>query len=183
MIELKIKAVIMRPDRTNDVVVKKPGDIENGIFRFRKHLYIVDPDRVQITMNQPLGRGPAIHYSTYYYIEGVSNPLPVPHFDGKLENYLPDGVDKDAIVIAEFPEVIDNGISSEELAAIFNPWFYQIIGKIEDPWYKQVQFWLVAGIAVACAYIVFVISNMQGDLDEIRGIVNGLRSSVRGVMP
>lgn len=178
---MKIKAVIARPDRTNDVVVMKPKDVNNGIFRHRKHLYMVDPECVQITMEQKFPFGPKSHFSTYYYKEGVANPLPFPHFGGGKPTEAPEEFEGEVLRVAKYPKVVDQGVSSEELAAIFNPWLYQIIGKVEDPWYLQMQFWLLIGVVLACVYIAFQVTQIGSGVDELAEMVRTLRRSFREV--
>lgn len=147
---MKVKAIIMRADRTNDVIVVPKKKIEGKTFRHKNVTYFLHPDRFQVTWKWAWGR--KWYYSTYYYTEGISNPLPVPDFK-KVVN--PDGT-------ISFPKVMDNGIAGEELAAIFNPWFYRIIAAQAKNTWEQVQFYISIGTLLGVAYLLWQQINEPG---------------------
>lgn len=161
----KIKAVIMKPDRENDVLYIKDKNLEGRTFKHKKNTYFIDANRFQMNHSRFLGIGPKQYYPTYYYTEGVSNPLPVPDF-GRVEERPPEGMTDGTVYT--YPERIDDGVSAEELAAIFNPWFYRVIASQEEPWYKELQFWLTAGVAVAMVYVIFLMTGLQQDVDLLK---------------
>lgn len=177
---MKVKAVIMRPDRTNDVVVPKKKSIEGKTFRHDGVTYFLHADRFQVTWQ----RGKMWqkkYFSTYYYVQGISQPLPVPDFqmveepqtNGKIDptTKLPAvefGPDGKPIMIQKFPKVIDAGIKGEELAAIFNPWFYRIIASQTKSAWEQVQMYLTIGIALALLYVIFKLHTLN--VDSIEGL-------------
>lgn len=169
---MKVKAVIWRTDRTNDVVVVKKKDIQGKAFRHGNYTYFLDSDRFMVTWIRKMGFRK--YYSTYYYAEGISYPVPVPDFqatevaarDEKGEPIL----DKDGkpVLIKVFPEMVKGGIESEELASIFNPWFYRIIASLQKDAMSQIQFYLVIGILCAVGYIIFKLHNLS--VDDISGL-------------
>jgi len=166
---MKVKAVIMRDDKTNDVVVVKKKQISGDSFRHDDSVYFLMHDRCQITWQRgsPFKLFRREYYSTYYYTRGVSSPLPVPNFDAVEEakrdadGQIILGEDGKPVMTKVFPKVIDNGIPSEELAAIFNPWFYRIIASNQsDETKKNIQFMLVVGIALGVAYLAWQIHDL-----------------------
>lgn len=169
---MKVKAVIMRPDRTNDVVRVKKKNIEGKTFRHDNCTYFLHADRFMVTWT---GRFVKKYYSTYYYIKGHANPLPVPDFQ-IVEEPLKDengqlimNGDGKPKVKQTFPKVIDNGIASEELAAIFNPWFYRIIASMQKDAMSQIQFYLVIATLCAVGYVIFKLHNLS--VSDISGLV------------
>src|SRR5688500_5801860 len=103
---MKTKAVIWRKDRTNDVVVLKPKQIDANIFKYNNCAYLIDPECVQITWDRKYGW--KRYYATLYYVEGVAKPAPVPHFNG-AETLGPDGKKT-----RTFPKVVNLGVPSAE---------------------------------------------------------------------
>src|SRR5688500_3853649 len=120
---MKVKAIIWREDRTNDVIIPKRKDIEGKTFRFDNTTYFLDADRTMITWS---GWGPFRKYfATSYYIRGTSNPVPVPdfkHVDEVIKDEKGNAIfDKKTgapLTKQIFPKIIDNGVPGEELAAI-----------------------------------------------------------------
>lgn len=162
---MKIKAVIMGADRTNTVVKIKPKKLEAKTFRHAGDTYMVDPDRVMITWERRGVIGPKKYFATYYYMRGVPRPLPVPFFEHK-----PKKGDQ-----YEFPRIVNNGIPSDELAAIFNPWFYRTIGPIDTAWYKDLGFWVTVGVGIGVFYLIYTVASMQGQVEEIRQTLESVR--------
>lgn len=177
---MKVKAVIMREDRTNDVEIVKKKTIEGKTFRKDDCTYFLHPDRFQVTWQ----RGPWFklwrrqYYSTYYYVRGQSQALPVPNFQ-KVEEAVLDAEGKPVLgddgkpkTTQTFPKMLNNGIEGEELAAIFNPWFYRIIASQTKSAWEQIQFYLQIGIAVGLIYVIFRLHNLSvGDIHGLHDLV------------
>lgn len=157
---MKIKAVILRPDRTNDVVIIKPRKLEAGRFRFADCSYEVDEENFRLTWNRSLKKfGGNEYFSTYYYKQGVSKPLPVAE-------------------LHELEEIQD--ISAEELAAIFNPWFYRIIAKQDLDRYSQIQFYLIIGLALGFIYLAYTLNGMSNELTALQQTLDSLMGGESG---
>lgn len=178
---MKVKAVIMRPDRTNDVVRVKKKDIEGKTFRYNNVTYFLHADRFQVTWDgRSITRGfTRRYYTTYYYTEGVSQPLPVPNFL-KVEETVLDAHGNPVMngngkpkTVQVFPKEMNNGVSGEELAAIFNPWFYRIIASQTKTVWEQLQFWITVGTGIGVIYLVWKLSTLNVDsIDGLTELVN-----------
>jgi len=166
---MKIKAVLMGPDRTNEVVKIKPKRLKSKTFRHAESTYLVDPDRMMVTWERRFFVGPKKYFATYYYMRDVPRPLPVPFFSRKAGTG--DG--------SEFPKIVNNGIPADELAAIFNPWFYRTIGPIDTQWYKNIVFWVTLGIGIGTMYLIYMVVSMQGELEALRMMLEATREAVR----
>lgn len=175
---MKVKAVIMRPDRTNDVVIVRKKRIEGKTFRHAGVTYFLHPDRAQITWVKKLFGLLKFYYGTYYFTQGISNPLPVPNFtqliksktklaDHELEYTEEIGRNGSSQLVkkkvqitnateAEFKDVVDLGTSGEELAAIFNPWFYRIIAPMNNL-RNDLMFYLLIAACCGLAYIIYML--------------------------
>lgn len=144
MTKVRAKAIIMKPDRTNDSIILNRTQIASKVFNFGETSYILDPDRFQLTYGRTrLGEKEV--YSTYYYKAGAPKPLPVPNF----------------------PEYENVGVSSEELRAIFTPWFYRQIAPIEETFMEKIQKFLPFVSIALLVYTVYVLSNVTNTLSEI----------------
>lgn len=151
---MKVKAVIMRPDRTNDVVVVKKKNIEGKTFRHDKVTYFLHPDRFQVTWIRRAWFFKS-YYSTYYYTKGVTNPLPVPDFQMVEDPLVTLAMADGKTVMARFPKVLNQGVEGEELAAIFNPWFYRTIAQQKDDWWKELSFWINLGTLLGIVILLW----------------------------
>lgn len=178
---MKVKAVIMKPDRTNDIVILKTKQIEAKTFRHDGVTYFLDPDRFMVTW---VGRGfGKRYYSTFYYTYGHSQPLPVPDFDPILRSGKKDEITKMESKLKEdgktpeeikmevdkyiksnpqtFSGIVDNGIPGPELAAIFNPWFYRIIAQQLNDAMKNWQMILLLALCAAMVYLIWQFANFE----------------------
>lgn len=137
---LKLRIVVMNPDHTNDIFMLKRKKLEGVAFQRGTEKYIIDDDSFQLTTSRPwyfLWLYKQYH-TTYYYARGSPNPLPVPHFKPMRES---------------------SGVESEELAALFNPWFYRTIAApIRDAW-AQIEFWVNVGTLIGVLYIAWNLYN------------------------
>ncbi len=171
---MKVKAVIMRPDRTNDIVVVPRRKIAGKTFTHDDVQYFLHADRFQVTWIKRWGIK-KVYYSTYYYMQGVSQPLPVPHFPEVHFEQMkePCGCDPSKPTHGvecsreRFVGIADNGTGGEELAAIFNPWFYRIIANIGPDKMSQLQFYLVIGCACGIAYIAYTLTGIKADVEAL----------------
>lgn len=168
---MKIKAIIFREDRTNDVIVLKKKQMSGNTFRHEDRVYFLDADRCQTTWTKWLGLVKK-YFSTYYYTYGVPYPLDVPKF-GRIERVKLDAEGKPVYgengkpeVITVFPKTVDQGVSNEELAALFNPWFYRTIAPPLNQLKADIQFYLVIGIALGVGYIAWQIGVLPDRIIE-----------------
>jgi hypothetical protein len=139
---MRTKAIIMRPDRTNDVVRLTSKKIKDGRFSHRQHSYIVDANRFQLT-TEPFLLFFNRTYSTFYFREGFVKPLPVPHFEGE------DGVPEDLL-----------HMTAGELEALFTEWFYRTIAPSQLSKWERVQLLLTAGTAAGLVYLIYLVSDL-----------------------
>lgn len=147
---LRVKAVIMRPDHTVKIHVVPKRKLRGKTFRVGEYEYFLHPDRFMITSSRQTIRWPfKTWYSTYYYKEGMAQPVAVP----------------------DFPKTTDNGISSEELAAIFNPWFYRIIGNVGTSNIERLIAILAGGAVLGIVYVIFLLTGIGDDLETIKNIL------------
>lgn len=141
---MKVKAVIWRKDRTNDVVIlgRKNRELSDITFEREKTVYVLDADRFQVTWDRPrkyLGLKRA-YYSTFYYKQGQSKPVPIQQLgdNGKIPSMT---------------------VSPEELRALFTPWFYRTIAPVKPKLADQLQFYGVIGCLLLLVYIVYMLSS------------------------
>lgn len=180
---MKVKAVIMRKDKTNDVVIVKKKQISGDTFRHEDYVYFIQPDRSQITWGKAFFGLGKKYFATYYYTRGVAQPWPVPDFhvvEEPVRNEKGDviyGEDGKPLMKQVFPKMIDQGVSSEELAAIFNPWFYRIIANPVNQVKADIQFWLTVAIACGVAYLCWQINQMPGNLQDALTAASGVSSA------
>lgn len=143
MNHLKIRAVIMRPEHTNDVFIIKPKMMVNDkMFKRGNANYMLNDDHFQITWDKPWFMLWLFKrfFTTYYYTLNKPQPLPVPNFEANTAN----------------PDLVDG----EQLAAIFEPWMWRVIaGPIRDTW-DQMVFYIQVATAVGVAYLVWI--QLQG---------------------
>lgn len=170
---MKVKAIIWREDHTNDVVVLKKKQIEGRIFRYDNTMYYLNPNAPQITWSRPnkyLGLARE-YFATFYFMRGTSTPFPVAEL---MQNMVRTGKGEVAGVVDEeetkalrkktgtksvvYKNIVDMGVPAEELAAIFNPWFYrQLAAKAKDAW-EMIQFYCSIGAVLGAVYLIYMLS-------------------------
>jgi hypothetical protein len=157
---MKVKAVIIRADRTNDVIVVPKRKIQGITFRHDNETYVLHQDRFQVTWTRPnWGFGLVRKYfSTYYYVKGKPQPLPLQEI---ARAFTLDDSKKPAV------QVIDNGISGEEMAAIFNPWFYRVIAAQSLSMWEQIQLYATIGTGCIVLYLVYMLTSGNYHLPEV----------------
>lgn len=174
---MKLKAVIFREDRTNDVVIPKKKEVEGKSFRHDGSIYFINPDHVQITWTRTW-LVKKNYFATSYYTRGISNPLPVPDFK-RVEEQVRDekgnlvfDAEGKPVVQQIFPKIIDNGVPGEELAAIFNPWFYRIIAALKASLLERIQFLMIIGILLMQFLLAYLAStNEPPSAEEIANAI------------
>lgn len=159
---MKVKAVIMRPDHTNDVIVLKKKQIQGKTFTYDNETYFIHPDRFQFTWYRPgytLGLARK-YYTTYYFTKGHPQALPVPDFKLiRVGKEAGENGSKDPNAPEDgYKYMYDNGISAEELAAIFNPWFYRTIAAQTRSMWEQIQMILNIGTALGVGYLIYALA-------------------------
>lgn len=164
---MKVKAVIFRPDRTNDVVILKKKQLDGKVFKHGGSVYFIDPNNQQITWTRPF-RFYKKYYSTYYYFYKVANPIPLADMNAmiigkKTVVNTEEGPNKGQYAeTADWKTITNLGVSEEEMAAIFTPWFYRTIAPTTVSWWEQISFLLQAGTAIGVVYVIYLLSKMQG---------------------
>lgn len=161
---MKVMAVIIRQDRTNDKIIVPKRQIMGKTFRIDDETYFLHQDRFQVTWDRPnwtLGLRRR-YFATYYYAKGHPQPIPLQElakfFDlTKAENDGKKGAQA---------KVIDNGISGEELAAIFNPWFYRVIAAQTMSLWEQIQLWASIGACAGIAYLIYALATGNYELPQ-----------------
>lgn len=137
---LKLRIVIMNPDHTNDIFMLKKKKLVGKMFAKGDEEYLINDSHFQLTHSRPwyfLWLYKQYH-TTYYYAKGSPNPLPVPLFNGARES---------------------TGTQSEELAALFNPWFYRTIAApVRDVW-QQIEFYVSVGTLIGVLYLCWQLYN------------------------
>lgn len=146
----KVKAVIMRPDHTVQVRVIKEKQRTDRTFKVGNHQYLMDDSHFMITTDRK--RGYKRYFSTYYYREGTAMPLPVP----------------------DMPNVVDNGLTSDELGAIFNPWFLRVISQMGASKIEKMMMILLVAVACGLLYIGWTVHGTAADIEEIKNLMRGV---------
>lgn len=182
---MKLKAIIFREDRTNDVVVPKKKEVEGKSFRHDNSTYFINPDHVQITWNRTWLGLKKNYFATSYYIRGIANPLPVPDFKKVEMQVFEDGnpvFDKDGkpVVQQVFPKLVDLGVPGEELAAIFNPWFYRVIGNLKASLFERIQFLMIIGCLILLLFIAYTVNvNSPPTAEEIAAAIRAAEQAAQ----
>lgn len=163
---MKIKAIILKPDRTTNVVIMKPKKIQGRVFRHADCMYLLDPDRFMLTWNKrAYGLFGTQYYNTWYFKQGVSNALPAPGFDA-METHTGKNGSKEI----DFKNVVDLGVPAEELASIFNPWFYRVISPQSATVLDRLQFWATIAAVAGVIYLIYMLATGTFELPEIPGL-------------
>lgn len=161
---MKIKAIILKPNRENDVRIVNPKKLDGGkTFVHGGCVYFVEPDHVRITSVRRLFL--RFSYLTYYYKQGIANPIPFSELEyGESVEELVDfatkkGVIKVKMKTGKFREIVNLGVPADELRAIFTPWFYNIVAAKNRSLGEQIIFLLLVGIAGGIAYLIYRFHN------------------------
>lgn len=165
---MRVKAVIWKPDHMNDVVVVNQRKTRGRTFRHNGSMYFLHPDRFQVTWRAWLFGLFKLYFSTYYYTQGRFMPWPVP--DGQTVNNGGAPTLADRVKLAKEHGLEKNGsenhddytpmpkqelITGEELAALFNPFFYETIAATQkDTWDKVLWYAAVLG-ACGTFYLIW----------------------------
>lgn len=160
---MDVRAVIFRPDRTNDVILIRRKHLKGKSFRHNGNMYFLHSDRFQVTEERLARRLWHLkYYATYYYIQGISNPVPVPDFQGYSVPPRPGDIPTDIseeerklMKFGGFKNVVDLGVPAEELAAIFNPWFYKTIANQEISQTEKIALGLLLLIVFGVGFLIF----------------------------
>lgn len=138
---MRTKAIVWMKDGTNGYHV--PRKVVDNHFRYRDCEYFVT-DESQITEY----RGWrslwlwTIYYNTLYYFQGSPKPLPI----RQIRRSLDEG--------AAAPGFVDLGVSGEELAAVFEPYFYREIGGAKDGLMITISFWVLVATACGVGWLI-----------------------------
>lgn len=164
---MRVKAVIFRPDRRLRVVRMREGALDNDLFRHDNNMYRIDPDRMIVTTEWKMFVF-KWHYSTYYFIQGITNPIPAPDFKCVIRslqkkklldqdgNPVKDKDGKDIEVTeADYKDVVNLGVSAPAMSSIFNPWFYRTIGAIAKDKFLQFVFFITLANACGTAFLIW----------------------------
>lgn len=133
---MKVKAVIFKTDRNNDVVILSKKNRKDNTFTYHQKDYSIKSEHFVITKGWSMGW--KRNFITFYYKEDSPKPLPIP----------------------EFPEYKSLGISPGELNAVFNPVFYRIIAASQNQ--KKLDYILygLIGIGAISAYGVWMVMQL-----------------------
>src|SRR5689334_6816965 len=126
--KMKIKVVIFKKDRTNvSKALSKQNKVDNKIRIGNCDYFITNKDHFCIT------RKWFRNYITYYFREDSPTPLPVPNF----------------------AEMKRTGISTDELNALFEPYFLRLLAKNKDNKQAKVGFYLQVASVFISGYGVY----------------------------
>lgn len=147
---MKTRIVIMKPEHKNDIFILKKKMLEGKKFNRNNCAYLINDDHFQITTDAPWWRLWMFkrYFTTYYYAEGQTNPLPVPAFKA---------------LYAGQHEAFKGLVDGEELAALFNPWFYRTIAAPVKDLFTQLSFYMSLGTLLMVAYIAWETFQGRGD--------------------
>jgi len=139
---MKTRIVIMKPEHKNDIFILKKKRLEGKKFVHNNVAYLINDDHFQITTDAPWWRLWMFkrYFTTYYYTEGQTNPLPVPSFKHLFEGQH-----------NKFKGLVDG----EELAALFNPWFYRTIAAPVRDIFSQIMFYINLATLLIVVYIAW----------------------------
>lgn len=166
---MKTKAVIWREDKTNDVVVLTRKKIEGRTFKHDNCVYFIDPEASQITWTRPNKYFGMVreYFATLYYFRGVSTPFPISKQaeliikigkEAKVdERELEALKNKIGAKSVFYKQLVNLGISAEEMAALFEPWFYrQVAPKVRDMW-DHIVLYACIGACAAAVYVAYML--------------------------
>ena len=149
---LKIRIVIFKPEHKNDIFILRKKKLEGKKFTRDNCAYFLNDDHFQITTDAPWYRLWMFkrYFATYYYAQGQAQPLPVPLFKGmRVEE------ETGKWTVEDGAKGLTSQLSSEEVAAAFNPWFYRTIAApVRDLW-EQLQFYIGVGTLLGVVYIIW----------------------------
>lgn len=153
---LKTKAVVVKPNRRTRTYILKEDEVKQGFFVQDKTVYQIDPNRMMLTDGRSRLGGKEV-YTTFYYREGSGQPLPFP----------------------DFPLIRDMGHSSEKVRALFTPWFYRTIAPQElTLWDKlsRLSNWVSIVLSVV---LLVMISTLTAKLNDANEILNQLVEALK----
>jgi hypothetical protein len=133
---LKTRIVVMKPEHHNEIFILKKNQLEGKKFTHKDRAYLINDDNFQLTTGRKWWTAWLVkeYYATYYYAEGNVNPLPVPTFKELITK---------------------SGVESEELAALFNPWFYRTIAAPTRNAWEQIQFYMNIATLLGVAFLIY----------------------------
>lgn len=142
---MKTKVVLMQEDRTNAVVkLRKKHWTSDSSFKIGDKTRFIDADRFQITTEQPWWKlGFKRYFVTYYYAHDHVKPLPVPTFE-----YSADGDHSECV-------------SSEEIAVLFDPFFYRTLAHTKATMLEMLQFYANIGSVLGIIYLVYLMRQIH----------------------
>lgn len=139
---IKLRAVIFKPDHSNEIftIKARKHQLEGKKFVHGNCAYLIDDQHFQITSDPRKWWRAFVrqHYTTYYYKQGCPNPIHVPEFD---------------------TQAVKDGITSEELAAIFNPWFYRVIAQPTRNLWLEAQFYISVATLLTVLWMAWTLHN------------------------
>lgn len=154
---MKLKVVIMRPDRKNDTLILHENRVKGNVFVRGDYEYFIDADRFQITEDRPFLF--KRYYRTFYYALGNPKPLPVPDFKALARPARDENgqivKDKEGNTVMDWGGILNDGVSPEELKALFNPFFYNIIAQGDKNNWQQMLFYLTCANAAGIGWLLF----------------------------
>lgn len=159
---MKLRAVVFRPEHTNDIfTIKKKMMVNDKMFTRGNGNYMLDDDHFQITTEKPWWRAWGIfgktYFTTYYYAQGQPNPLPVPLFKVEGKKGLP---------------------ADEELKAMFEAWLWRTIAAPARDVWDQLQFYMSAGTLVGIAYLCYMTYQGHADASTAGDAVSATTSTL-----
>jgi hypothetical protein len=162
---MKTRIVIMKPEHKNDIFVLKKKMLEGKKFQRNNVAYLINDDHFQITTDAPWWRLWMFkrYFTTYYYAEGQTNPLPVPSFKS---------------LYAGQHEAYKGLVDGEELAALFNPWFYRTIAAPVRDLFSQIMFYINIATLLIVVYLAW--NAWQGDGSAAADAASGTSTAGNG---
>lgn len=139
---MKLRAVIFRPQHTNDIfTIKKKLMVNETHFRRGNCQYELNDDNFQVTTDQPWWRLWTFkrYFTTYYYAQGKPKPLPVPLFE---ELGAPEASGLDLV-------------DGEALANMFEAWLWRTIAAPVRSVLDNMQFYISMATLAGVAYLVW----------------------------
>lgn len=146
--KMKVKVVIFKKDRTNvSKSLSKQNKVDNKIRIGNNDYFITNKDHFCIT------RKWFRNYITYYFREDSPTPLPVPNF----------------------ADMKRTGISTDELNALFEPYFLRLLAKNKDNKQQKVSFYLQIATLLVSGYGTYYLVAKLPDIimKIVQAAVNG----------
>lgn len=158
---MRVKAIIMGPDRQNQAVRLSQRKVAFKTFRFGGYQYFLHPDRFQVTWERSFRRfWWKEYFTTFYYTKGCANPLPVPSFDKITPNPYEKKIGKKTGKKDWLP-IFDNGVTAEDLAVIFTPWFYRIIAQSGMQTWDYIKLMISISTLGGVLYLIYLMDQLM----------------------